>query len=308
MSQSPFGSQEANPYESPKQAGSSPGYMGAPPGTEPVLPGSSSHLHGLAYWEAIEYQFRSPNWMMNLFWGFLAVLSQMVIPVAGPVLFLGYQFRVTDALIRSNGQSFPDFNWDDVEDYFMRGLWAILAAILVTIVTVPFILGGFYCGMFGILALLTSGGNNKPEDGPIVLSAIIGVAVFLLFFAAIMVVNLVSSPLMLRAGLGKDFSRAFDFRWVFDFAGRMWGKMVLSTLFLTMMSLVLMPLGLVVCFVGIYASAVILQMAGTHFWYQWYVLYLQAGGEPIYLTLTKPRPMQAEVYQGEPMDPPQRMN
>ena len=100
-----------------------------------------------------------------------------------------------------------------------------------------------------------------------------------------MILSLLTAPLILRAGLGKDFGRAFNFGWCWDFALKMWPEMILAGIFMFVVSLALMPLGLLMCFIGIYLISPVISFMQSHFWYQWYRIYLERGGEPILMTV-----------------------
>jgi hypothetical protein len=257
------------------------------PKWDPVVPRQPIKLDGMAYWESFTHQFRNPNWLTNVGWGILL----MFLPIIGPLLFTGYLMRATDSQIRSNGQRDCDFNWDEIEDYLYRGLWAILVNFLVSLIFVPIIWGCFlliFLAGMSIASLL--GVWEQPDAGP---KAAAVVSMYGIGFVCMICLNLVqmvfASPLVLRAGLGKDLGRAFDFAWIKDFVRKMWVEMVNSAVFMLFLGLALMPVGLLLCGVGIIPVAILLHIASAHLWYQWYSLYLQRGGKPILMQVPRPK-------------------
>jgi hypothetical protein len=60
----------------------------------------------------------------------------------------------------------------------------------------------------------------------------------------------------------------------------MWLEMVLTSIFLTVASAVLVCLGILAFCVGIYLVMVLIYFAWAHLQKQLYALYLQRGGEP----------------------------
>ncbi len=282
-----------------------PGAAGEHVTSEILEPIVSPTLHpkpGMAYWESVNYVFRNPNWMSNVAWGILASL----IPMAGTLIMMGYQFRVMDGLIRSQGETYPDFKWDDLEDYLMRGLWAIIVYMVFAAVVGPVVFGVFYCGLFGVFIVLASGGEQGPNPAATAAAIALGIFAFLVLFAVSFLLSLIIAPLMLRAGLGKDLGRAFNFPWVKDFAGKMWGEMLLAGLFALALVIPLWLVGALTCGIGLLPAAVIFQLAQSHLWSQWYLLFLQRGGEPIYLARQKQNVVTAQMYSSPPSDPPQR--
>ena len=65
-----------------------------PPGTywrnEP-----DARSDGIQYLESYSYIFRSPDWVLNV----LFTLICQFIPVIGPIVLLGYQFQIVEAMI-----------------------------------------------------------------------------------------------------------------------------------------------------------------------------------------------------------------
>src|SRR6266487_3711208 len=94
----------------------------------------------LEYSRAISYIFENPNWLVNALWSFLCQFVAQIIPILPQMVLTGYQFEVLDDLLASRGGRYPDFNINRLGDYLGRGVWPILAALIVGLVWLPFFL------------------------------------------------------------------------------------------------------------------------------------------------------------------------
>lgn len=238
----------------------------------------------MQYMRSYSYIFENPNWMMNVLWGFLC----MLIPLVGPLVYLGYMYEIIEMLLFTAGARYPDFDVNRFGDYLMRGLWPFLVQMVVGMVMAVIIVPVMFIGMAIIGALADGAGDAG--------GALMGLGLLLLFalyVVAIIGVNLVMLPMLLRAGLTQEFAEAFKFGWVKDFIRRMWLEMTLVALFVMATSIPLMILGYLALCVGIYASMAVLVLASGHLNYQLYSIYLNRGGEPIPLKPRFPQQMTA---------------
>src|SRR5262249_4496813 len=149
----------------------------------------------------------NPNWLINALWSFLCQLVSQVIPILPQMVLTGYQFEVLDNLLTTRGTQYPDFNINRLMDYLLRGVWPILAALVVGLVFIPFFLVYLFMAIGGVVALGKAGGD---EVGPIlaVFGAVLAVIVGLCLLG---LMAIVITPVALRAGLAQDFGAAFDF-------------------------------------------------------------------------------------------------
>jgi hypothetical protein len=234
------------------------------------------------YMRSYNYIFENPNWMMNVLWGFLCILSTSVIPILGQLVLLGYQYEVVEALFLARGSKYPDFDPNKFVDYLGRSIWPFLVQLIVSLVLVPIMLVICLPLFFAVGAGAAAAGEDV---GPIIGIFGIGLVVILTMALSIgMVLFLV--PMTLRAGLQQDFGAAFDFAWVKDFVAKTWVEMILTTLFLMISSMVVVILGMLAFCIGMYAAIAIVMLAQAHIYYQLYMVYLSRGGKPIPL---KPR-------------------
>ncbi len=233
----------------------------------------------LDYGAMFRFLFTNPNWMMNLMWCSLCFLVAYVIPILPQLVVIGYLFEQLERLhVRQDG-TYDDFDTNRFMDYLVRGLWPMLAAILlmliVMVILVPLTLLGFGGGM----ALMA----NQNEEA--------GFAVFLLTTFGLMVaaipLQLVLLPIMLRAGLTQELGGAFSLAWIKDFLRRTWLEILVGTIVLTIANYVITLAGLLLFCIGVLPAMSLTMFAFMHFQWQVYEIYIDRGGTPLVL---KPKP------------------
>jgi hypothetical protein len=226
----------------------------------------------MQYLRVFNYLFEHPNWMMTL----LLLAVCMFIPVIGALLCIGYQFVVAEALIRSRGQSFPEFDFNQFTAYLMRGLWPWLVSLIVSfVVVIPFQIV-IFIGMFCFMGLASAG-----EEMAVIGMLLFFVFMFVAILAMTLVMMLIMTPMLMRSGLAQEFGEGFRFAWIKDFIARTWKEMLLFSLVMSLGGMLLVMVGYMVFCVGAYAAIALIFVAQAHMYYQLYELYLARGGEPI---------------------------
>lgn len=245
----------------------------AEPG-EPIVekkPVMEPPLHEMQYLECYRFVFSSPNWGMNLLLGSVC----MLIPVVGQIVFIGYEFELFEALHRGRREGYADFDFNRFGDYLKRGVWPWLAAFLAALVIqLPLFFFTYACAIGGFFAVM-----SQTTEGNIT-AVVLACIVFFVFCAATLL-GFVITPIVLRAGLMQEFGKAFDFAWAKQFVKMMWVEQLLAAIFFGVTSTMLILLGEMMCFVGIYPAIVIVSIASIHILWQFYEIYLSRGGEPI---------------------------
>lgn len=243
-------------------------------------PDNAGDLAGLQYAEAYAYVFRNQNWPMNLL---LCGVCQLI-PIIGPIVMIGYQFEIIEALYRHRGAGYPDFDFNSFVEYLKRGLWPFLVNVIVgAVVSVPL---SFLFMMISLASALIG------LHGPPAFS-ILGMGTGALTTAAgLVLVSFLVVPIFLRAGLTQDLSAAFDLEFVKHFVKVMWKEMLVGALFMVGSGMAAAAVGLLVCCVGVYAAAALIMLAQANLYYQLYRIYLARGGMPIPL---KGAPIEPQV-------------
>lgn len=254
-----------NPYQPPQSF---------PTADAPQKPAPDVHQEKLQYLRSYQYIFENPEWMTVVLWG--ALLA--IIPVAGPLVMLGYMFVVIDSLLESKATRYPVLDLNRFVDYLVRGLWPFLATLVVSLVLIPV----FFVVFFLVFMVLGIAGQAGGEDAAGAAMLIMMPLLFLIEIVAIFAVNLISLPLMLRAGLAQDFGETFNFAWIKDFVRKMWVETLLAILFLMVSSIPLVLLGYLACCIGVLLVQPVIMLAYAHLLYQLYAIYLTRGGTPVF--------------------------
>ena len=227
----------------------------------------------LQYGEAYRYVFANPNWLTNV----LLVTVCQLIPIIGPMVMLGYQFEIIEALHRDPRRLYPDFNFDSFVDYLKRGLWPFLVSLVAGMVIGIPLMVILYIMMGIVFFIAASVGGDA--------GGVVGVLGFLLAFLGFMILAIVLGvlmmPMVLRAGLAQDFGEAFKVDFIKSFLTRTLKEMVLSALFIAATGMALMLVGMLFCGVGTYVAASLLVLAQAHIYFQLYQLHLARGGDAI---------------------------
>ena len=229
----------------------------------------------MQYWRAYTYVFDHPDWIRNV----LFILICQFIPLVGPLVLIGYQFDVVESLLRANPAPYVAFDFNRFVEYLTRGLWPFLVGFVVAIVLVPLVYIAFIGLFFGGAALVSAAGEDAA--GP-VMAVFMGIG-FILYFAFLIGLNMILQPMMMAAGISQEFNAAFNLTYVRTFLRTAWKEMLLSGLFLMFSGMFCALGGVIVCFVGVYFSAVLIAYAQAYMHYQLYCVYLSRGGAPLAL-------------------------
>lgn len=199
----------------------------------------------------------------------LLVVCQFI-PVVGPVVMMGYRAEVAEALARDPAlRRHPGFTFDRFVEYLSRGVWPFLAALVLSLPVTALVMGALVAGF----VIDPPGPNNPP---------LLAIGLFFAAYAVgLALYFVVSVPVILHTELAATLDPAAAWRFTLDFWGRVGGRAVAAGLVFVPLSVAVILLGLLACFVGVYPASVLVQMAGTHVVVQLYRLYLDRGGEPI---------------------------
>lgn len=254
----------------------------------------------MRYMQSYSFLFGSRNWTTNLLLASLCVL----IPAVGPIILIGYLFEVIDVLLGrrpwpsdkksanrasdaicepplvipaiqtpARSGAYPDLTFDRLGEYLARGVWPFLVQLIVSL---PM---GFIFGMLWVFGMMLIGVAAANESG--VMAALIAVLLFAIYLLVVVATGLVLTPMYIRAGLMGDFAGAFSMAFVRDFLNRVGKETLLAQLFLSATSVLLMPVGILTCCIGMYPAAALIAFAHHHLDLQLYELYLERGGTPV---------------------------
>lgn len=220
----------------------------------------------MQYFRAYQSVFDNPKWMTNLLIGGLC----QIVPVVGPIVWSGYLYESIEKMLRRGTDIYPDFDSNRLVPYLTRGLWVFLIGLIAGVIITPIFLV-MYFGLFFVSL-------NADQPAILFLGMMCMLPVLIAIQAALM---LALVPMSLRAGLSQDLGKAFDWAFIRDFTARAGKEVILGWLFVTVTAFLLIPLGLLLCFVGVYLVGALIGAAAAHVQFQAYQEYLSRGGETI---------------------------
>ena len=243
----------------------------------------------LQYLRMYRYVFENPNWATNFGWSMLALASQAIIPFVGNFVLLGYLYEMVESLHRNPHRMYPDFDINRFTDYLSRGIWPFLVSLIVSIPMAGVFMMCYFGGMIGTIVAVESESEAVQMGMAILIPVVI-----LLVFGLVLLLNMITVPFMLQAGLARNLSTdgGLCFRRVRQFMKLTWKELLLGSLFLSVTAIPLFFAGLACCYVGVFAVGPWITFAGTHMQYQLYEIFLARGGEPIPL----PQPPQPPQF------------
>ena len=225
--------------------------------------------------------FKSPAWIMNLLFGGVC----MLIPVVGPMVFLGWLITVVLLPPTVNMAAAPPFDFSKFGFYLDRGLWPVLVSIAASIGI------GIVAMIVGLIPSIIVGVIFGHGHGFMsLIGSLIGFVIWLAVGVAILVALV---PIVIRAMLVQDFGKSFDIPFIKRFAGLMWKEMLITAIFINVAALGLCAAGLLALCVGIYGAIAVVNFMVVHLYRQLYELYLKRGGEaiPVSPKLSNPAPV-----------------
>ncbi|MEE3371054.1 MAG: DUF4013 domain-containing protein [Planctomycetota bacterium] len=223
------------------------------------IPARQNNPH---YLGSCTFVFENPNWLTNVLYTGLCLLSASVIPILGQLVVIGYQFEIITALHTRSTHTYPDFEIDRLTHYLARGGWPFLAQLVVLLVS---------CALpLTLLPLVLWGGGG--------LGALLALAISTLWSLA---TGIFLTPVWLRAGFTRNFADGFDLGFARDFIARTWLVLLLSSLFSITANLLLFCGGLILCCIGTPFTQAFASLMHAHLTWQAYEIYLARGGQPI---------------------------
>ncbi|HEV8241269.1 MAG TPA: DUF4013 domain-containing protein [Thermoanaerobaculia bacterium] len=230
------------------------------------------------YGRALRYQLDDESWITTLLFMAIAI----IVPLVGGIVAFGYQATVIEALARGGaGAGPPRFDLERLVEYLLRGLRMFVVSLIVTVIMLPVVWLGSFVLLAGVLGTSHAMGPSEAA------TTMVGCVMTGIFVVLILVVGLgiqvLITPLLLRAALDKDFGAIFDLAWARDFLTRTGMDSVKVHLFVIVISLGFFLLGVIACIVGIFPAIAYVMLVQGHLYGQLYLLYLRRGGRAIAL-------------------------
>jgi hypothetical protein len=243
----------------------------------------------LQYIHSYSFFFEHPYWVSNLALATVAFL----VPVVGQIVMAGYQVELIESLHRWPKKPYPQFEFNRFGEYLSRGIWKFLVDMLSQFVMMPVYFFLYIVSVFAIIGVGIAFSPNQQNPGPAmgIAAAIVVPLALAIVFLLSGVLQIITTPLVLKASLSGEANALFDLRFLREFLHRTWRETLLEMVWMGVTTPVMTVLGLALCIVGIYPALALVQMADAHTTWQLYEIYLARGGEPIRIKILKPAPV-----------------
>jgi len=231
--------------------------------------------------DALRFTTSGTSGWTNVMYCSLLYLSTQIIPILGLIVMFGFFAEVHRRLVLRHPEPYVRFDFSDFSNYLSRGVAPLVMTLALAI---PFAL--FAIVETVVVFLVVGAGISSAASGatglePLTLLAIIGSG---LSFVPFMLIWLVlSNAVVTRAELTGDLTKAFALGEIWSYAGKTWKRALVTAILMSFVSMGLLIVGLLACFVGTFVTMSIQMLASLHVRWQIYNEYLLDGGTPIEL-------------------------
>jgi len=212
-------------------------------------------MNSMEYGKAFSYLTEDKDWIKK----FLIAAGLSIIPILGQLVVVGYGLEITRRVIKGESPSLPE--WSDFGDFLKKGFFA---AVVIIVYTLPSIILSL-CAQAPQLALAFT-----DDETTLLVATIVAVC-----FGCLTFIVAISAGLLTPAALGKvaasgELGAGFRVGEVFGLLRAKPGVYVIIFIILAVMYLVLVPVGMLACFIGIYAVVAYAQLVSAHLYGQAY--------------------------------------
>ena len=203
---------------------------------------------------AFSYAFQDPDWLKKV--GLAAVI--MLIPVVGSIVVLGWGLEITRRLINNETDLLPD--WSNFGEFLSKGFQAF-------VVTLAYLLPSLVINICqqGIAISMNAAANSG--NGSQQMAGVAGFAAICL--SCLSIVFSIAAGFLIPAALGTladtgQLGAAFRFNQIIGLVRSAPGPYLLQLLVVGVASLILIPVGIIVCIVGVLAVSAYLTTVSSH--------------------------------------------
>ncbi|MBF0107329.1 MAG: DUF4013 domain-containing protein [Deltaproteobacteria bacterium] len=214
------------------------------------------------YARSVKFIFESPRWWVTILLGLLCLM----IPLVGPVVFVGYGVTLFKNYHQSKQDRLIAFDFAYFIDYLKSGIWPILGVFIFTFVSIF-----LFAAIVGIILALGYYSNVPSE----LLGILLWVVIIVFYIPFIFFVTLASIPMAIGAAVGLSLRDALNPKFILDFIRLMWAETLVSVLFLAAVGFCAMFAGMFLCFVGTYLAMPFMMIVQWHLHWQLYETYLE---------------------------------
>jgi len=254
-----------------------------PAPAQPLTPGPGVS-EGVSALGAVKAVFADANWKNNVLMG----LVMMIIPIVGPIVLAGWMCEVQQRLVRRHPNPIAKLDFGDFGELLKRGVPVFLTQLIVTI---PILFLTY--GLMGGVAFAAIGAGAATDEPLVAVAAgsVAGIIALVVLLALGVIVNAAHT----RAELTEDLGQALSFGKLMSYSKATAGRVIVKNFFFMWIAIGIVLIGLVMCYIGVYPAAAVLQIAAMHLRNQIYLDYVARGGEPIELKPPQVLPSEARL-------------
>lgn len=203
---------------------------------------------------AFTFAFEDPDWLKKI--GIAALV--FLIPVVGTIVVLGWGLEITRRVINNEPQPLPD--WSNFGEFLSKGFKAFVVSFAYLL---PILLIAF-CGQLGIGFAIAGAGNSSNSDATAsILSLVMFCVICFLSLLGMAVSIILPAAHGILAATG-ELGAAFRFNEVFGLVRAAPGPYLMVVVGVFVTSLVLSPLGMLICFIGVLVTSAYTSVLSAH--------------------------------------------
>jgi len=212
-------------------------------------------MHSMEYGKAFAFMTDEPDWVTK----FLIAAFMPLVPLVGPFLLLGYAFEITRRVIKQETPTLPD--WADFGDYLKKGA---VTMIIWVVYTLPFVL---IVGCLNIPTIVLMQNSDATAQLAGQALGFCGGCLGILFG--------IFANLVIPAAIGHSASRgslgaAFQLGDIATIVRTKPAVYLVIAIIITLLSFILLPIGFLLCVVGVFVFAAFINIAAAHLYGQAY--------------------------------------
>lgn len=213
-------------------------------------------MNSMEYGKAFSYLTEDKDWIKK----FLIAAGLSIIPILGQLVVVGYGLEITRRVIKGESPTLPE--WSDFGDFLKKGFFA---AVVIIVYNLPILLFSL-CAQGPQLALAFTDGDETLAW----VATIAGVCFGCLTFIFAILAGLLTPPALGKVAASGELGAGFRFGEVFGLLRAKPGVYVIVFIILALMFTILVPIGILACFIGIYAVVAYAQLVSAHLYGQAY--------------------------------------
>jgi hypothetical protein len=206
-------------------------------------------MNSMEYGKAFSFFTEDSEWVKK----FLIAAIMPIIPIVGGFVLAGYGLEITRRVIKNETPVLPE--WSDFGEYLKNGFFSFVIGFIYSL---PIILVSI-CFNGPSIALQTQNDNNLQLTGSILMICG-GCLISVLALAA----SLLIAPALGRFADTGQWTSALRVGEAFALLRTKPGVYLISGILIGVAALVLVPLGFVLCGVGIFLAATFINLAASH--------------------------------------------